>query len=727
MAANLGRICREDIHFVFPDFQKKSFMLPRLLELAAADHTSPREIARDYLQVLCLLTDAPVAALINGKGRAWIWNNATESLSSCTEKSVPEGLTLKLQRASSSGGKLVLPSRRTLGPSEAELAGLAASAMGRALDRFSFRASRMRRGTQAREREQILKRFLSGGSIADALNSIAALVGRHAGCKCSVLALDGWAVECVSAPDLSPEYRSAKSALRALPRAFAEHISGIRAIGALNERSRHIELAASLGYKYFDSTPLMSRSGDMLGFLLIHCEEPPTRAASRILRDIRDVAALVMEHRRFAIRSGWAAAHDPLTGLGNRQTLDLALRAGLAAVREGTAMALIFIRMDRFRTVNGGLGHTAGDLALRRTAERIVSTLSEGQTATRPGSDEFAVVVTGRADEDTVILLAEEIRREIASPFKIEGHQVMLTCSIGISMWPVDGQDAETLLRNAEIAASRARERDGRRIVIHSGDTRPARFAVERGLQTAVAQNELEPRYQPVVSIDGAITGFEVLLSWKHPEFGQIPAKHFIPIAEEADLIFPIGEWVLRRACEQAVAWRDATTRPLRFWVNVSARQFANSAFADAVRSAIADSGVDASCLVLELTETAIMRNLEESKRLMAELRELGVKLAIDDFGSGYSSLNYLWTLPVDAIKIDQSLVADLSDSDRALAIMETLVGLGHTLGLDVVAEGVESEEQFEIVRRVRCDLAQGYLFAMPMPIHEAEELIRSA
>jgi len=707
--------------------QKKTAVLQRLLELAANEYTSPREIARDYLQILCDLTDAPVAALIGGKGRAWVWNNAAESISACPEKNVPQGLILNFERASGGGGRLVLPARHALTPSEAELAGLATSAAGRALDRLSSRVSRMRVGTLEREREHILKRFLSGGSIADALNSIAALVGRHAGCKASVLALDGWAVECVAGPDLPLEYRNATSALRALPPAFAEPISGIRAVGALNERSRHIELAASLGYEYFDSTPLMSRSGDMLGFLLAHCEEPPTRAVSRILRNIRDVAALVMEHRRFAIRSGWAAAHDPLTGLGNRETLDQELRKGLASAREGTALALIFIRMDRFRTINGGLGHTAGDLALRRTAERIVSSLSEGQTATRPGSDEFAVVVTGRADEDTVVALAEEIRREIASPFKIEGHQVMLTCSIGIGTWPVDGQDAETLLRNAEIAASRARERDGRRIVIHSGDTRPARFAVERGLQTAVAQNELEPRYQPVVSIDGAITGFEVLLSWKHPEFGQIPAKHFIPIAEEADLIFPIGEWVLRRACEQAVAWRQATTRPLRLWVNVSARQFANSAFADAVRNAIADSGIDASCLVLELTETAIMRNLEESKRLMSELRELGVKLAIDDFGSGYSSLNYLWTLPVDAIKIDQSFVADLSDSGRALAIMETLVGLGHTLGLDVVAEGVESEEQFEIVRRVRCDLAQGYLFASPMPIREAEALLRSA
>lgn len=256
-------------------------------------------------------------------------------------------------------------------------------------------------------------------------------------------------------------------------------------------------------------------------------------------------------------------------------------------------------------------------------------------------------------------------------------------------------------------------------------DDRPSRFLVERALSRAVERNELELHFQPVIGLPSSLCGFEVLLSWKHPQYGRIPATDFIPIAEDAELIIPIGEWVLRRVCEQAAQWRQRGGSGLRFWVNVSARQFAAPAFAAAVRSAIADSGADPASLVLELTETAIVRDLEQSTRVMSELRDAGVRLAIDDFGSGYSSLNYLRTFPVQAIKIDQSFVRDLSDSSRALAVMQSIVALGHTLGLEVVAEGVETQTQFDILRQAGCDMGQGYLFGSPMPASEAEALLR--
>lgn len=704
-------------------FQKRAVLLERLLGLAGKEHADVDGIARDYLPLVCEFTERREAALTNGGPAAWLWDNLEKRLSGFPATDAPPGLDLPLEQPSGVIGKFMLPSCVALADQEMELAGLIASAAARALDRYQA-LGRAHRASE-RDRDELLEHFLSGGSIDNTLQAIATLIGRHlAGCKGSVLALDGGAVECVAAPDLPAEYRTATSSLRAVPPSGDELSIAVRAAAALRERAPHVEVAAELGYPYFEAVPLVSRSGEMLGLLLAHCAERPDDRVAESLRGLAGFSSLVMEHRRLAISAAWAASHDALTGLGNREALHRALRDGLARMHRSSSLALIFISLDRFRSINGSLGHTAGDLALRRTAERIVSTLGDGQTAMRPGGDEFAVLVTGRADQHTVTRLAETIYAEISSPFKIEGHQVRLACSIGISIWPGGGKDAESLLRNAEIAASRAREKDGPGIVVHSRDLRPARFVVERGLESAIAQNEMELRYQPVVTMDGTITGFEVLLGWNHPEFGQIPANHFIPIAEEADLIVPIGEWVLRRVCEQAFAWRAA--KGLRYWVNASARQFARSAFADTVRDAVAKAGIEGSCLVLELTETTIMRDVEECRTLMNDLRKIGVRLAIDDFGSGYSSLNYLWSLPVQAIKIDQSFVRDLSDSARALAIMETLVGLGHTLGLDVVAEGVESEAQFEIVRGAGCDFAQGYLFASPMGISDAEALISS-
>ena len=718
---------QEEVADILAYFNRKTSILTSLLEVATVERASMAEIARDYLPVLCDGIRERKAALLNGHARGWMWDNVGRSLSACSETEIPPGLNIVLGRPSGETGKLVLPTCNSLTPPETELAELVADAIAAALDRFARRIARNERKALDGDREQVLKVFLAGGSSAAALESIAALVGRRAPpCKASVLALDGWAVECVAAPDLPPEYRKASSAVRALPpTSLDEGMAAIRS-AAIRGPARHIELAASLGYPHCESVPLMARSGEMLGLLVAHCAEVPGTALLGALRSLSGIASLILEHRRLTLRAEWAADHDPLTGLGNRVALDRALRAGITAARSDSGVAVIFARLDRFRSISGGLGYSAGDLVLRRAAERIVAVLTDGQAAMRSGDDEFAVVVTERADRETVAALAEKIGREIAVPIQIEGHRVMLASSIGISIWPESGEDAESLLRNAEMAMARARDSENNRIAIHSPDARPPRFVVEFGLQNAVARNELQLNYQPVVSMDGSVTGFEVLLSWNHPEFGRIPASQFIPIAEEADLIVPIGDWVLRSVCAQASAWLPLAQHPLKFWVNVSARQLARKAFAETVRSALAEAGMEGSHLVLELTETTIMRSIEDSTRLLHELREIGVQLAIDDFGSGYSSLNYLWTLPVHAIKIDQSFVRDLSDSDRALAIMETLVGLGHTLGLDVVAEGIESEAQFDIVRRAGCDMAQGYLFATPMPAADAEALIRS-
>ncbi|HZU28920.1 MAG TPA: bifunctional diguanylate cyclase/phosphodiesterase [Bryobacteraceae bacterium] len=699
-------------------------LLRRLLEISGKEHESYVAVAQDYLPLACELLQVSEVELNSGGAGAWGWDHASLRIAACEPRDFGSAAVVRFKRRNGGSGALIFPGREALSAAEMQLTELVAFSAGRALDRYSENAERIRRGVLEREREQLLERFLSGASVSECLNAAVALVDRHApNCRAALLAVDGWAVECVAAPGLPKEYRRATSALRGLP--SAEHDSA-ETSAAMHERVRHIEIAAQLGYPWCESAPLLSRSGEMLGLFMAHSADPPAAATREILRNVGRLAAMMMEQRKLQIHAAWLTEHDPLTGLAN---VDALRRALVTAVAAGQPVGVLCISLDRFRNLNGALGRTAGDLLIKRVADRIRTSIEAGDIAARSSGDEFSLAVMGRPSERAVLSFAEVVRKAIARPFHIEGNELTLTCSIGASIWPDGGRDADALLRHAEIAMLRARDHGPGHIQSYASPLKagvePSRFLVERALSQAVGRNEMELHFQPMVGAHGGLCGFEALLSWKHPEYGLIPAADFIPIAEEADLIIPIGEWVLRRLCAQAVQWQGPGSKQLRFWVNVSARQFCAPGFAQIVRSAISDSGVDASCLVLELTETAIMREVEQSAGLMSELRQAGVRLAIDDFGTGYSSLNYLRMFPVQAIKMDQSFVRDLSDSMRALAIMQSMVALGHTLGLEVVAEGVETQAQFELLRQAGCDLAQGYLFGSPMPAPAAEALIR--
>jgi diguanylate cyclase (GGDEF)-like protein len=386
--------------------------------------------------------------------------------------------------------------------------------------------------------------------------------------------------------------------------------------------------------------------------------------------------------------------------------------------------AVLCLDLDRFKSVNDALGHPFGDKLLRHVAERIRGCVREGDTVARLGGDEFAVLQGNISEPSEASLLAARLNAAISAPFDLDGHQVVIGVSVGIAFAPSDADDPDQLLKSADMALYRAKS-DGRgtyRYFEREMDAlMQARRELELDLRRAIAESEFELYYQPLINLtSGKICGFEALLRWNHPTRGLIPPTDFIPLAEETEMIVPIGEWVLRQACLEATKW----PAELRVAVNLSTVQFKKRDLADIVSGALADAGLAPKRLEVEITESVLLLNNEATLTTLHQLREIGVRISMDDFGTGYSSLSYLRSFPFDKIKIDRSFVHDLPTSQDSMAIIRAVTGLGASLGMATTAEGVETEEELAHLKREGCTEAQGYLFSRPKPASELPALL---
>jgi diguanylate cyclase (GGDEF)-like protein/PAS domain S-box-containing protein len=422
--------------------------------------------------------------------------------------------------------------------------------------------------------------------------------------------------------------------------------------------------------------------------------------------------------------------HDPLTGLPNRVSFTDRFDQALTQTwRSGRMVAVGFLDLDRFKLANDTLGHAAGDELLRQVATRLAGCLRRDDTVARLGGDEFALILPSIQTTDDATRLAGKLLEAFTEAFNLEGHEVFVTASLGVSLYPTDGETIDGLLRHANAALHRAKQAGRNQYQFFTPAMQTAatdRLRLESQLRRALEQHELMLHYQPLLDLStGAVIAVEALLRWNHPTLGLIPPDQFIPVAEETGLIVGIGQWVLHEACRQAVAWQALGHAPARVAVNVSPVQFGRSDFDAHVAAALKHSGLDPRWLELELTESLVMRDVEDSIAQMGRLRALGVSIAVDDFGTGYSSLSYLQRLPIDALKIDRTFVREIHTTSGQ-AVAQAIIALAHSLKKRVVAEGVETNVQLEVLRELGCDHAQGYLFSRPVPAEDAMRLLPS-
>lgn len=432
----------------------------------------------------------------------------------------------------------------------------------------------------------------------------------------------------------------------------------------------------------------------------------------------------VSESKAQAQRLEYLACHDPLTNLPNRLALDAQLLKAIDGAVPGIdRMALLVIDLDNFKTVNDSLGHPAGDRLLAELARRLATHMDPSRRLYRLGGDEFVIFIEQLDSEETVIELSSRMIKAVSEPCDIEGHVLHMTPSIGISLYPEDGRSGQALIRNADTAMYYAKAQGRANYKFFAEPMNAAatkRLHLESELWRALAENQLVLHYQPQVDLlSGKVVGVEALVRWRHPQRGLIGPSEFIPVAEECGLILPLGHWVLLTACRQVRAWQEQGIEMGEMAVNISAHQFRQPEFARSVRAILAETGVGADRLELEITESTVMHGVDEAIKTLAELKGMGVKLAIDDFGTGYSSLAYLRRFPLDRLKIDRSFLADVDSDPDAASLLTSIVLLGRSLGLQLVAEGVENFAQAEFLRTLECERVQGFHFYQPAPAEE--------
>ncbi len=459
------------------------------------------------------------------------------------------------------------------------------------------------------------------------------------------------------------------------------------------------------------AAPIHDREGHSIGTVVV----------------FRDVSAA----RAMSLQMVHSAEHDPLTGLPNRTRLNDRVNQAIAlARRHEKQVAVLFLDLDGFKHINDSLGHPTGDKLIQSVAKRLVDCGRATDTVSRQGGDEFIVVLSEVQHSEDAAIAARRMLRAVANPHSIDQKELHITTSIGVSVYPDDGLDAETLIKNADTAMYQAKE-DGR----HSYQFfKPAmnaraveRQSIEEALRRALERNEFSLHYQPKINFKtGAITGAEALIRWTHPTRGSVPPAQFIPVAEDCGLILSIGNWVLREACEQAQAWMAAGLPVATMAVNVSAKEFRDEKFLAGLIAILSETGLNPSSLELELTESALMKHAESAAAILHTLRAKGVQVAVDDFGTGYSSLSYLQKFPIDALKIDQSFVSRITPLGEDAGIVTAVISMAQSLKLRVVAEGVETLEQLTFLQDHHCDEAQGYYFSRPVLPQQFAKLLET-
>jgi diguanylate cyclase (GGDEF)-like protein/PAS domain S-box-containing protein len=425
----------------------------------------------------------------------------------------------------------------------------------------------------------------------------------------------------------------------------------------------------------------------------------------------------------------YLAHHDPLTDTPNRTLLRYRLNDALMQAERGLRkVGLMFLDVDRFKSINDSLGHQVGDEIIKTVSQRLRTSVRQADTVGRQGGDEFVLVLADLAEREVINRIADKIMAAIRESCSIDGREIRVTCSIGIAVYPDDGTDDATLIKNADAALYKAKAEGRNNYQFYCAELNQAsekRMELENALYHAVIRNEIRLVYQPQYRLaDGRLVGCEVLARWRHPELGEIPPGVFIPLAEETSQINQIGEWILRSACRQAGLWQQAGLPEITVAVNLSALQFRRPTLIQEVREILEQTGLPASRLELELTEGILMREAHNTLEIMRSLKEMGVELSIDDFGTGYSNLAYLNRFSVDKLKIDQSFVRGLPDNANDLAIAQAIIQMAHSLGLTVIAEGVETEAQRDVLKVNECDLAQGYFLSRPIEADQFEALL---
>jgi diguanylate cyclase (GGDEF)-like protein len=423
------------------------------------------------------------------------------------------------------------------------------------------------------------------------------------------------------------------------------------------------------------------------------------------------------------------AHHDVLTGLPNRLLFFDRLQQALSqAGRHDTLLGVMLLDLDRFKAINDSFGHTAGDALLQAVGRRIGECIRDGDTVARLGGDEFTILLQDIRQAQHAALVAQKIIEALQLPFLLNGYEVVVNTSIGIALYP-HCRDAETLLIHADTAMYKAKEEGGNGYRFYTDEMSSAdmrRLSLETQLRKAIERNELVLHYQPQAEIaSGRLLGAEALLRWQHPEHGLIPPDEFIPLAEETGLIVPIGEWVLHTACAQNRAWQDAGLAPLRVAVNVSGRQFRRLDMLETIFRTLEDTGLDSRYLEIELTEGVLMQDTVVVVQTLHALNAMGILISIDDFGTGYSSLSYLKRFPIDMLKIDRSFVQDIVTDPDDTAIVQAIIAMSHSLGIKAIAEGVETGEQLDFLRRHGCDAVQGYCLSRPLPAEAFTHFLR--
>jgi diguanylate cyclase (GGDEF)-like protein/PAS domain S-box-containing protein len=531
-----------------------------------------------------------------------------------------------------------------------------------------------------------------------------------------------------------------------------EHITGVERAAASSLVGKHIEEVipadAARAARHCMTAPIDFKRVTTCDFEV--GQGPERRCFETRLRPQSDGTLVVItrditERRRTESRIKYLAYFDTLTGLPNRQLLVREMsRAIRAAQKSGTLIALLYLDLDRFKRINDNLGHSVGDALLKAVARRLHQSIRPTDVLTLPGSggkssrgsvarlggDEFVVLVTDLTEEGQATAVADRIRDALGEPFECGGHRFVVTPSIGIALYPKDGGDIEDLLVKADMAMYKAKDqgRNGHAFYGESMAIRSlSRLELENDLRRAFDAGDFQIHHQPKVDLaTGRVVGVEALLRWRHATRGWISPETFIPVAEESGLIVALGDWVLRETCRQLQRWASTDLAHLTIAINVSVQQFAREDFVESVLRTLQTFSVRPQLLELEITESLLLRNVDDTTSCMKRFRAAGLALSIDDFGTGYSSLGYLRSFPVDALKIDRSFVKDLNAKGDGGAICAAIIALARELKLRVIAEGVENLEQVEFLRRHRCDQIQGYLMSPPVPIEELEKLLRS-
>ena len=460
------------------------------------------------------------------------------------------------------------------------------------------------------------------------------------------------------------------------------------------------------------------------GVLGAYSREPRhfTQESVNFLQSVANTLATAMDRKGAEERLTYLAQFDTLTGLANRSLfLDRFAQTLKQAKRNDWSVGVLFVDLDRFKLVNDTLGHSIGDQLLVQVARRLQECVRAGDAVGRLGGDEFAFVLSNLTRPDDAALVAQKVVTTLAAPFRLEGQEVYVSASLGIGIYPGDGTEADTLLRNADTAMYRAKEQGRNTYQFYlpqMNEQALERLQLQTQLRGALERGEFVLHYQPKANLaSGAISGFEALLRWQHPVRGLVPPLQFISILEETGLIVPVGDWVVRTVCEQLARWQAEGAQPRPVAVNLSARQFQQKDLDSAIANILLDTGIDPGLLEFELTESMLMQDPEEAVRMLKTMRSYGVRLSVDDFGTGYSSLAYLKRFPLDALKIDRAFIRDVTTDPDDASIALAIISLAHSLKLKVVAEGVETESQLAFLSTHGCDEMQGYYFARPLPV----------